>query len=291
MSQAIAPEIMTGQEKMIPEASENGKVYYKLASLLPIEYIPVFSLHEAAVQEEESLADDVYSKNNTSLDKFPQAHNSEKCEVSVPFYKKLHHIENYCRDVSDVRRTVPNNKLKITRTSRGISNSRSAPYKLSKGSRKSNSLKSTNNDDKNAEFSKEIKLEIITDVMQYIQNLQNLLDCGSTPKNDKQNKSTSSSSENKPTLATEQHVEKLVEPTSNSETDHEKLPPRKFEPSLTKPRLPQTTHHLAISSTYSEELAVSSTYSKDLAKISACSKEDSNMKLLEFQTGAIALSA
>jgi len=275
MAQEIGSEIIMRPESFTHKASEDGRVYCKLASLLPVDYFPNVTVGDSVGDhEEESLTDNMLSMEFSYFDKYPIMESCGRDEQSSTEQP----VRADKLGDSNTNQSSFKNRLKISNGSRSIKN-RAAPYKLkSKNSETINNPKSSLICEGDLDISKEFKLDILTDVMQYIQNLQSLLDRDGKDESDAQDTSASS------------HLSKMVDPA----IPQPQLPIKKTVESSQK-----NTNHKQASS---EAESSNATSSKSVQKLQDkdCQlmlptilpkKGDTNMEFLELKTGAITLTA
>jgi len=277
MTQEISSEIIMRPEKFTRTASGDGRVYCKLASLLPVDYFSVVAVENTVGDhEEENLAGDILSMDLSYFDNCPVVRNSGKDEKA-----STTHLDGANNSVdSNVNRTAFRNRLKVSNTSRTRKN-RAVPYKL--GNKKTHydnyNLKSNLSYTNDVEISKKFELDLLTDVMQYMKNLQSLLDRDCEKLNNVQARDMSSKLSGNIIPATSQ-PQTAMEKTIKSSQNITNLD---SAPSEAESSRPSSTNHVKNSPANSNHVGVCTGASR---------REDASagLELLEFKTGAITIS-
>jgi len=279
MTQEVGSEIIMRTENSNHTRGGDGRLYCKLASLLPVNYFSVVTVENTVGDhEEESLAGDISSIDFKYFDRCVQ--NAGKDEK--PCTRQLVGAKNSAE--SNINRTPLRNRLKICNTSRNRTN-RAEPYKLkSKNFHIDSKLKSSRNCTNDVEISREFKLDILTDVMQYIQNLQSLLHRDSEKLNnalDRDRHASSNLSENATPASSQPQttIKKTVE--SSQPNTYLNPAPSEAESSSTS-----STDSVKNEHDSSSQISISTTVSRREETSASISLE-----LLEFKTGAITLTA
>jgi len=276
MAQEMISEIKMRTEKFTHTTSGDGRVYCKLASLLPVDYFSVVAVENTVGDhEDKQLPGDILPIDLNYYDRFPVVKNPGKDE-KLSTRELVGAIKSFD---SDVNPTSFKNKLKISSTSR-TRKIRAIPYKLrGRNTQINNKLESNLNRTSDIELSKEFKLDILTDVMQYIQNLQSILDRdGDEPKTVRDRDVTNLSQKAIPANSQPQSALSKTVESSQSIT--------KFNPASSEAERSST------SSTISIRNGRASSSQVDVCT-AASRREDASagLELLELKTGAITLTA
>jgi len=281
MTQEISSEIIMRTKKFNHTGGGDGRVYCKLASLLPVNYFSVVTVENTeGDHDEESLTSDIPSMDLKYFDGCPAVQNAGKDEK--PCTKQLIGAKNSAE--SNINRTPFRNRLKICNTSRKRTNT-AEPYKLkSKKIHVDSSLKSSINCTNDVEISREFKLDILTDVMQYIQTLQSLLHRDGEKQNNAldRDRHAASNLSGDATPASSQPQTTIKKTVESSQPNTSLNPaPSEAESSSTSSMGSVKNEHDS-----SSQISISTTVSKREETSASISLE-----LLEFKTGAITLTA